>query len=354
MASFDDLYRMQQALNNPGINIQQQQVRMPNWLTAPTPPSQNLGGTQLLLNQMNRVGDLQRRDTALDQDQQALDIQRQKASDLADIQMRTFQAKLAQQRQAQQARQNYAESSPEFAAAIMAGEDPSDFQRKMASVGGDPVKYREIYGPGSGVSVNVGGEQTEEQKVVGKAYGKDYVDLQRAGREAYKDTSKLGQLDTLLDETYTGAGGKQVLAAKKLANALGMDMEGIGEAEAGMAISSELALQLRNPAGGAGMPGAMSDKDREFLQSMVPGLAMTADGRKLLIDTKRKLNKRTIDVAKMARDYRRENGSLDEGFFDELAAYGEDNPMFEQASDSGDLSEDEMMELQGYRKTQGY
>lgn len=333
MASFDDLYRMQLMQNNPLINVQQMQARQPNWLQAPRPPNDNVAATRLFAGQMNRMGDVQR-------GQQQLDIENARARELADFQVQQYQAKLAQQKQAQQARQNYAAANPEFAAGIMAGEDPSDFQRKMASVGGDPAKYREIYGPGAGVSVNLPGQQSEEQKIVGKAYGQDYVDLQKGGRQAYQENAKLDRLDELLENTYTGIGADKVLAAKKAAKMLGMDVEGIGEAEAAQAITNELALQLRNPAGGAGMPGAMSDKDREFLQSMTPGLGMTKEGRNALVSTKKKLNQRSIQVAKMARDYRKKNGSLDEMFFDELAQYSEDNPMFEELS-VNDLQIDE-------------
>jgi hypothetical protein len=96
MASFDDLYRMQQGQNNPLINLQQMQARMPNWLTAPTPQSGNLGAARLFTEQMNRIGNVQRQDIGIDQNQQRLDIERQRAKDVADIQMQTFQAELAQ------------------------------------------------------------------------------------------------------------------------------------------------------------------------------------------------------------------------------------------------------------------
>jgi hypothetical protein len=92
MAGFDDLYRMQQGQNNPLINLEQMQARMPNWLTAPTPQSGNLGATRLFADVMNRPSDM-------DLKQQTLDIERQRAKDVADIQMRTFQANLARQGQ---------------------------------------------------------------------------------------------------------------------------------------------------------------------------------------------------------------------------------------------------------------
>ena len=51
---------------------------------------------------------------------------------------------------------------------------------------------------------------------------------------------------------------------------------------------------------------------------MVPGISQTPEGRKLLIDARRKVNERSIVVAKMARVYAQRNGQLDAGFEDEL------------------------------------
>ena len=47
----------------------------------------------------------------------------------------------------------------------------------------------------------------------------------------------------------------------------------------------EFALELRNPSGGAGMPGAMSDADRNFLASIPPSLANTKEGRALIANS---------------------------------------------------------------------
>lgn len=42
----------------------------PEWLAAPAPPNDNLGATQMLLNQMNRIGDVQRQNRQIDLQQQ--------------------------------------------------------------------------------------------------------------------------------------------------------------------------------------------------------------------------------------------------------------------------------------------
>lgn len=48
-----------------------------------------------------------------------------------------------------------------------------------------------------------------------------------------------------------------------------------------------------------------------------------------MIETRRRLNKRSIEVARMARAYRAKNGALDERFLDELQAFSNENPLFD-------------------------
>ncbi len=81
------------------------------------------------------------------------------------------------------------------------------------------------------------------------------------------------------------------------------------------------------------MPGAMSDADRNYLQSMVPNLAMTGPGRKELIKTQEALAKRSQQVAKMMREYVQDpaHEALDSHFFDQLQAFSDANPMFTNA-----------------------
>lgn len=171
---------------------------------------------------------------------------------------------------------------------------------------------------GSGVSVNVGPGESAEAKEVGKWYGEQYAGMQEAARSARRQNARLDAINTLLEDVYTGTGGEAVLAGKKLAAMMGADPEGIGDAEAARALGNELSLEMRNPAGGAGMPGAMSDKDREFLAGMNPNLSMTKEGRETLIKVRKRLNQRNIEVARAARKYRQKHGRLDEGFYDLL------------------------------------
>lgn len=172
-------------------------------------------------------------------------------------------------------------------------------------------------------------QEKEENKAVGKMFGEQFGDIQRAGFSAQSKIGKLDRLSQMLDGLQTGKLTPAMTNVKATLESLGISVDDkLGAAQAAEAISNEIALQMRNPAGGAGMPGAMSDKDREFLVATVPGLSKTAQGNRLLIETSKKLAQRDQEVAKIARDYRRKHGQLDEGFYDELQRFSDANPLF--------------------------
>lgn len=172
-------------------------------------------------------------------------------------------------------------------------------------------------------------QEGEEAKTVGKYFGDQYGDIQRSGFNSQTTISKLNRLQSLLDGVNTGKLTPAMTEVSALADSLGIKIDkNLGPKQAARALASEVALEMRNPSGGAGMPGALSDKDREFLVQMTPNLANTPEGNKILIDTRKKLAQRDAEVARLARAYRGKNKSLDEGFFDELARFSEANPLF--------------------------
>jgi len=122
---------------------------------------------------------------------------------------------------------------------------------------------------------------------------------------------------------------------KQYAKDFGIDLTAMGikddtgPAEAAASLANQMALELRNPAGGAGMPGSMSDSDREFLVSIVPQMSQTHEGRKMLIESRRRMNKRAMAIANHARGYQRRTGQLDAGFYAELQQFSEANPLFD-------------------------
>lgn len=177
-------------------------------------------------------------------------------------------------------------------------------------------------------NVNMTQEKAESKKV-GEGFGDQFMDIMKADVKAQGKLARLDRMQELSKGFETGGLVPTLTKIQNVAASLGFQVDpSLGAKQAFEALGSEIALTLRNPEGGAGMPGALSDKDREFLTGMTPDLAKTPEGNRLIIETGRKLAKRDMEVAKMARAYRKKHGQMDEGFYDELAAYSEKNQMF--------------------------
>lgn len=150
-----------------------------------------------------------------------------------------------------------------------------------------------------------------------------------AGFSAPQRIAKYQQLGALLSDVD---GGKLTATGTNLAsamNSLGLKIDkNLPNKEAAAALGNEMALQLRSPASGAGMPGAMSDKDREFLVGMIPNAGQTLEGRKMLIQAQVALAQREQQVATFMRNYEKKYGKLDNGFFEQMQAWSEANPLF--------------------------
>jgi hypothetical protein len=171
-------------------------------------------------------------------------------------------------------------------------------------------------------------------KEVGTELGKQYSTLMNADFSAPATIAKYDRLGGLLAQSGSGKFKGATTDIKAAAKGLGIDLTAMGikddvdSAQAARALSNQLALELRNPAGGAGMPGAMSDKDREFLLQATPGLENDPNAVGKMIEYRKKLAQREQEVAKMARAYRKKTGKFDEGFYDELQSWSNKNPLF--------------------------
>lgn len=183
------------------------------------------------------------------------------------------------------------------------------------------------------ITVDQRGEN-EYSKVNAKHFADMNMDLIKGAITSRGSLSKLDRMGQLLADpnVYTGTGGEAVLGMKRLAKSMGIDVGDLSGSEAVAAIGNEMALELRNPAGGAGMPGAMSDRDREFLQTMPPGLGKTREGNLVLLDYRKRLAQRSLDVDRLRQQYVQKNGRLDEGFFQQLSQFSEANPLFPEGA----------------------
>jgi hypothetical protein len=121
-------------------------------------------------------------------------------------------------------------------------------------------------------------------------------------------------------ETFSGL--------KNAAASFGVDVKGLPAEQAMQSISSQMALQLRNPASGGGMPGAMSDSDRNFLTAMTPSLAQSKEGRELVAETFQAVNNRNVEVSRMLLKHEMDGGKVDSAFLKKLADHADKNPIF--------------------------
>lgn len=176
----------------------------------------------------------------------------------------------------------------------------------------------------------------EFSKKLGQQYGEMYADMMRSDFNAPSNIAKYQRLGSLLSQVNTGKFVGTTTDLKAAAKGLGFDLTAMGvadnvaPAQASRMLSNQLALELRNPAGGAGMPGAMSDSDRQFLVQMVPNLENDPGAVPTMIEYRTKLAQRDREVARLARQFRQKNNGFNDGFFEELAQWSEKNPLFQQ------------------------
>jgi hypothetical protein len=158
-----------------------------------------------------------------------------------------------------------------------------------------------------GDALRGGAFSTEEGKIIVK----DIKDRDEAIQASRGKLPRLEIMASLIDrpDVYQGTGGNAVLELKKAAQGLGFNLEGIPAAEAVRAIGNQFALQLRNPAGGEGMPGALSDSDRNFLVQSTPNLSNTRGGNQILVRTMIDLERFKMRENAEAQRYMRERKS---------------------------------------------
>ena len=176
----------------------------------------------------------------------------------------------------------------------------------------------------------------------------EYTNLAKRARELQQIANSVQDIDNLLAGRYTGAGGTAIMQLQKYAKLLGIDIgDTPGPKEAAQALARQLALKFRNPDSGFGLPGATSNRDLIFLQSMTPGLEMTPEGRKLMRTVSERMAKRAKEYLRWAYEYRKKMAVKGEpfdpvGFELYAAAKAEENPLF---SDLKPLSSPQSEEL---------
>lgn len=185
------------------------------------------------------------------------------------------------------------------------------------------------------VNVSTGDKKMQEH------FAKRYDDLQKAGATS---RDMMGLLDVaeqaLGSGVRTGFAGEEEAVLRRIGVSLGVDsqenLSKVAGAELLKSVQNRMALLMRNPDGGMGMPGAMSDADRNFLKESQPGLGTTPEGNRFMMEALRRMERRKGEIAELANNYVMEvdaktgdaRGQLDAGFDRIVREYAEKNPLF--------------------------
>ena len=170
-------------------------------------------------------------------------------------------------------------------------------------------------------------QNTEIEKLAAK----DYQDIVARASAANKEISTIGTLENLSEKAFSGSGAGALLAGAKVLKQIGIETEGLNESEVYEKLSNTLVLDKSQQ-----MSGALSNADMTFLQNTVPTLNTSKEGRKMTFEISKKLAEREKQVARLATQYRRENGGkFDSGEFQiYLDEWKEQNPLFDSAESS--------------------
>jgi hypothetical protein len=237
---------------------------------------------------------------------------------------------------------NVPEADREAYEAVASGKVPTAYGRS-GSVTPVPQKQEGIGVPGMTQSQPDTIAQEAEltyAKDRAKGYVKMAEDMRHAWTNAQSQKQMLDRLQNLFADPNVAKGALAETSSdlKNIAASLGINIKGLPAEQAIQSVVNEFALQLRNPAGGAGMPGAMSDQDRKFLASIPPGLTKTPEGRAQIMQTMRKKLDREQEIADMAIKYEHEHGKIDVGFEKQMRKFANDNPIFAPKPDKVNVS----------------
>lgn len=122
---------------------------------------------------------------------------------------------------------------------------------------------------------------------------------------------KVNQMQELLDSGLkTGALAQLSRGGQNLVQSFFPDVEfeSLSELEVFNALSNQLALLVRNPDSGMGLPGATSNRDLAFLIDSVPNLRKSVGGNKLLLEVYDKMYQLQVATSEEQARIITENG----------------------------------------------
>ncbi len=175
--------------------------------------------------------------------------------------------------------------------------------------------------------------QASQNTKIADTFANDYADAVKAEKTAPATIQKYEHLKGMWAQVETGKLAPSVQNLKTIAAYVAPEVakewtKDVPYYQAAQALSNAMALELRNPAGGAGMPGSLSDADRQYLQSMISSAQNDPRAIPMILDAKIALEKRNQDMGKIARTYRQQHGTVDEGLYEQFQRYADTHPLF--------------------------
>ena len=151
--------------------------------------------------------------------------------------------------------------------------------------------------------------EDSETAALGKGYAAEFQNLLKLQATAIDENDALNLMKELvkLPDLETGQFGalRQTIEKVGIEMGLELDFQNASAADVLSSVSGKLVL-----AGLANFTGAISDKEREYLMDILPGLSTTRQGNEVLINIKSALNNRTSALADSASNWRATYGKL--------------------------------------------
>lgn len=179
------------------------------------------------------------------------------------------------------------------------GPTPTALMQNLEAAGlkpGTPEYQRAVIdGTKTGVTVNTGDNSGAFSKKADELAAVRLGDVVLSGQGASQFMGDMQALAALSAQLDTGKGAEIINTLGPYAQALGVDIGGLGEGQAYQAIIDRLAPQMR-PVGS----GATSDFDaRQFLSSL-PGLGKTPEGNTIIMQTLSAMQQHKMAAAEIA------------------------------------------------------
>lgn len=143
--------------------------------------------------------------------------------------------------------------------------------------------------------INTGDNSSKFAEESDKAAAKRLNDIVEAGSAVPQMMDDLQTLATLGAQIGTGKGAQALAALGPYAEALGINISGLGEVQAYQAVTARLIPQMRPPGS-----GPQTDADARNLLNSIPTLGKTPEGNQLIIQTFQRIQQNRTQAAEIA------------------------------------------------------